>query len=155
MNSVLVEANPYLIADLKRVRPYDTIIEATVTDKANDVVSFIISRTTKLSSLDPVFISSWTGEGAGTVRTVSVKAIRINELMNKAFPDAPPLYMSIDTEGMDLHILKDMDFSRYPSLYPAGQPSERYIPGNIRQIIDYMAEQNYTLLAQTDVNLVK
>jgi len=154
MKGVLVEANPHLIADLKNIRPYDTIIEAAVTDKQDKTVSFTISKTSELSSLDPAFITNWPGAGGGIAETISVKTIRINDLMQHFFEDAPPIYMSVDVEGMDLHLLKDMDLSQYRPCIVQTEPSEHYIPDNIKQIIDYMAEKNYLLLAQTNVNLI-
>jgi len=154
MRGVLVEANPHLIADLKRIRPHDIVIEAAVTDNPNKTVSFSIAKTPELSSLDAGFIDTWPGEGGGTAEIVSIQAIRMNDLMQRYFHDAPPFYMSVDVEGMDLKLLQDMDFSRYRPCIVQTEPSEHYIPDNGRQIIDYMSGNNYVLLAQTNVNLI-
>jgi len=71
MCGVLVEANPHLIADLKRVRPHDTVLELAVTDSAAEKVSFTISNSPELSSLDAGFVNSWPGEGGGTAEVVT------------------------------------------------------------------------------------
>lgn len=154
MSGVLVEANPHLIADLKRIRPYDTIVEAAVTDKPDAMVSFTISQSSELSSLNPDFITTWPGKGGGMAETISVQAIRMNALMQRFFAKTPPVYMSVDVEGIDLHLLKDMDLSRYRPCIVQVEPSEHFLVGNTKDIINYMSEKNYVLLAQTDVNLI-
>lgn len=70
------------------------------------------------------------------------------------FAQTPPFYLSVDVEGMNLNLLRDMDFSRYRPYIVQTEPSEHYIPGNMQQTIEYMTQKDYLLLAQTDVNLI-
>ncbi|CAH1648962.1 MULTISPECIES: FkbM family methyltransferase [unclassified Chelatococcus] len=154
MTGVIVEANPALLDDLRAGRPKDEIVHAAVTDADKDTVRLAVARASELSSLDQAFVTQWPGVGGGLAVEIDVPAVRINDLLARHFPNEPPIYVSIDIEGMDLRVLKDTDFGRFRPYIVQAEPSEHHLPGNAQAIIDHLASQNYVLVAKTDVNLI-
>lgn len=154
MTGVIVEANPALLADLRSARPDDEIVHAAVTDSDAATVRLTIAQSSELSSLDQSFVAEWPGAGGGVARQVEVPALRMKDLMARHFAEEPPVYLSVDIEGMDLEVLRDMDFSGHRPFIVQAEPSEHHIAGNAAAISDYLASQNYVLVAKTDVNLI-
>jgi len=149
MRGVLVEANPALIAELKKVRPLDTVVHAAVTNKTEDKITLIVPEANELATVEPDFLPAWKYEGAGHQHQVSVKACRINDIFMQYFADALPAFMSVDIEGHDLAILQDMDFEKFSPLIIQVEPSH-----HPKQIFDFLQQNHYHLVARTDVNMI-
>ena len=64
------------------------------------------------------------------------------------------LTISIDIEGKDLDIVKDIDFSCWRPLFVQLEPSEGYAPGEGNRMTELMNEQGYILFSCTNVNLI-
>ncbi|MBV5263331.1 FkbM family methyltransferase [Pinisolibacter aquiterrae] len=154
MTGVIVEANEDLLADLRKGRPKDTVVFGAVQDEDRKTVMLSKSNQSELSSLDRRFVKEWAGGSVGEKALVEVPALRIDGILAEHFPDAPPVYVSIDVEGLDLRILKDLDFSKYRPWFVQAEPSNHHIAGNGRQIFEFMATKGYDLIAATPVNLI-
>lgn len=149
--SILVEANPLLIPDLKKFRPDDIVIHAAVVDNSNPTVDFYISKNNETSSLDSRFVNVRT---PGISKVIRVPTIRINQVMELALVQSDNIILSIDVEAYDLPILKDIDFNQYNPYLILIEPSEDYQPGSIQDIISFMNSVSYSLLSETQVNLL-
>jgi len=155
IRSLLVEANPDLIDDLKKARPGDMIVNAAVVSDDVDYVEINISNHHELSSLDREFVESWHEGKVGLNKVSTVPAIRINKLFNKYFScNSAVLYLSIDVEGKDLEVIMDLDLSIFRPMLVQMEPSEHFSPGETDKMISYMSSQGYILLAKTPVNLI-
>jgi hypothetical protein len=155
MNGVIVEASPQLIGELKRLRPDDRILQYAVTpDLDADYVPFYVATDDELSSLDRTFVEDWPGWKVDVADCVRVPAIGINKLLEMEFGPEAPLFMSIDIEGLDVEVLKTMDFSRWRPAIISAEPSEHYKPGSTRELIDHFHAKGYIVMAVTDVNLI-
>lgn len=154
MSGVLVEANPDLIAALERFRPFDRVVHAAVVGTEAETVPFYIARQDELSSLSQSFVAEWQGGSVGVQRVIEVQALHINTLLQTYWPETTPLYVSIDIEGCDLELVQSMDFARYRPAVVQVEPSEHHRAGNTLELVNCLMEQNYILMAQTDVNLI-
>jgi FkbM family methyltransferase len=154
MTGVIVEANEKLIADLKRGRPEDVILHGAVQTQDVDTVFLSVSKLSELSSLDREFVRKWAAGSVGERALVKVPALRINDIMREYLSGEAPYFLSIDVEGMDLQLLRDMDFGRYRPRIIQVEPSDSYIPGNTAEIMAFMESMGYALVAKTDVNLI-
>lgn len=154
MRGVIVEANPALISDLKKVRNNDTIVHAAVSTNDEKFVLLTISNDSELSSLDHAFVENWPGSGGGVKEQVLVPSKRITQIIEDYFPDTGPDYLSIDVEGLDFNIIQDLDLSIHRPYIIQMEPSDHHIPNNSENMIAHMKRNNYTLLAKTDVNLI-
>jgi len=154
MRGVLVEANPELIEALKKARPDDTIVNVAVTNEARDEVTLIVPNYDALATLVPEHLEAFQSEEVSNQRRIAVKAQRINDILTQHFVDAPPAYMSIDIEGLDLEVLQDMDFERFRPLIIQIETSNHLIPDHDKQIIAFLQQKNYRLVAKVSINLI-
>ncbi|MGI9393976.1 MAG: glycosyltransferase, partial [Boseongicola sp.] len=70
------------------------------------------------------------------------------------FPKGSPVFLAIDTEGLDLAILQDIDWTRWRPAVVQAEPSERFSPGAEKAMVRFMQQKDYILAARTDVNLI-
>lgn len=151
VSGILVEANPKLIPALEQYRPSDRIINAAVTDQDISEVTFYISPDNEISSLDEKFVNNW--KDGKVQESITVPTIRINELLNM-LSGTEMILLSIDVEGYDMRLLRDLDFTTHRPFIIQVEPSDAYAPGTSATMIDFLSNNNYTLIAETDVNLI-
>ena len=151
LSGILVEANPKLIPNLQKFRNNDTIINAAVYDQDQDNIDFFISPENEISSLNEYFVNSW--KNLGVQEKISVPTIRINTLFDM-IKNIETIVLIIDVEGMDLRILKDINFEKYRPLIIEIEPSDWLAPGTSTAMIDFLKTKNYDIISETDVNLI-
>jgi len=154
INGLLVEANKALVGALKRLRPYDIVVYGAVQEKDVETALFSISNLSEISSLDQSFVTSWGNGLSREVERIEVPALRINTLLQEHGQGRDIVFLSIDIEGYDLFVLSDLDFMLYRPWVIQIEPSDRHIPNNSEEIIHFLVEKGYKLIAQTSVNLI-
>lgn len=154
MHGVLVEANPHLLDDLKRVRPHDNVLHAAVIATDASTTPIFISSKDELSSTNKKFLAEWPGEPIVLEEDIVVPALRINDVIIKHMDGKSPLFLSIDVEGEDLTILNDLDLTRFRPAIIQIEPSDHFLENNSRDICDLMQRNTYDLIARTNVNLI-
>ncbi len=154
MKGVLVEGNPALIPELEKARSGDIVLNRAVTAKYLNSVPLYVSNQSELSSLSKEFVEDWQEGRVGIKDVVDIPAIQINELFESYFQGTPPMYMSVDVEGMDLELLQALDWSRWRPTIVQAEPSEHFIAENGAQITEFMSSVDYVLVAKTKVNLI-
>jgi len=114
---VLVEPNPALWDILAKVRPRDVLIRGGIgiDGKDGEADYYVISGDGQLNTFSKEAAESLPARSGGfhTVQKVlRLPLLDINGLMHKQWGDAPTL-LSIDTEGLELPILRSIDWKRY------------------------------------------
>jgi FkbM family methyltransferase len=156
VNGFLVEPNPKLAEQLRKYRTNDNVIEAAVVTSEEKEVDFFICSDNEISSIDKKFVDAWAGISRnypGVQEKIKVKTARINEILSYT-KDKKIVILSIDVEGMDLQILKDIDFSTHRPYIIVVEPSEAYIPGNTQNMVNYLSHHDYRLISANFVNLI-
>lgn len=154
MSGAIVEANEKLLADLRKGRPKDTIVYGAVQAEDVETVMLSISKLSEISSLDHRWVEDWAGGTVGEAARVEVPALRLNQIIRDFLADEAPCFLSVDVEGLDLELLKDLDFGRYRPWFVQAEPSDPYLPGNTDRMIEHMRSVGYGLIARTRVNLI-
>ncbi|SOC92071.1 methyltransferase, FkbM family [Rhizobium sp. AN5] len=154
MSGVLVEANPALIADLKKVRKQDIVLNKAIIVGDSESVELFVSNQNELSSLSRRFVEDWQDGAIGVKEVVTVQASRMNDVLEEFFSERAPLYLSIDTEGLDLDLLEDVDWDRWRPAVVQAEPSEHFIENNAELISQLLESKGYVLVAKTAVNLI-
>ncbi|MBQ8475567.1 FkbM family methyltransferase [bacterium] len=146
IRGVLVEANKDFIKDLKKYRPNDNILNFAVTPDENaEFVDFYEDT-----------ISSEEAKIRKQKLTARVEAKTINKIINENFQDYPDL-LSIDIEGVDLEVLKTLDFNKYPIpviIVETVDYSENHIKNKITEIPEYLNSKGYFSYADTYINTI-
>lgn len=153
---VNVDASPAAIAAFRRVRPDDVNLNLGVGTSSGELQFFEMSVPT-LSTFSEVQARRYESEGGARIvgtRTVPVRTF--HEIVNEHF-QAPPDFVSLDVEGLDVAILQSIDFTACrPTVfcietltYSSGRQGER-----IGEIDPIMAGAGYMKYADTHVNTI-
>ena len=112
---VLVEPNPTLVEALKTVRPGDVVVNAGVGVKDSGEADYYVIRDQwPLNTFSPedVAVIRKQSKEDPVEKVIKMPLIQINRLLAEHFTTAPDL-MSIDIEGLDLDVLRSMDFKAH------------------------------------------
>jgi FkbM family methyltransferase len=151
VRGVLVEANPKLIPNLKKHRPNDTIINAAAYDQDLTGIDFYVSPENEISSLDERFVNAW--KDLGVQEKITVPTVRPNQLLSMV-AGAELTILIVDVEGLDLRLLKDIDYDTYKPFIIEVEPSDAFAPGTSQAMMEFLSTKGYTLVGETDVNLI-
>lgn len=153
---VCVEADPSLIDKIKEVRPEDKIINAGVST-VNGEADFYIFNEPSISTFDKEEAEHRAALGNYTIdKVVKVPLMNINQIIEQNF-DTFPDFMSIDIEGLDLMVLKTLDFKRFPIPVICVETctySENHIRPKDFTIKEFMDTLDYEVYADTYVNTI-
>jgi FkbM family methyltransferase len=125
---VLVEPNPIMVEKLKAVRPGDLVLACGVGLKeTTDADYFVIRGRWPLNTFSREDVAELRRESATdpVEKVLKRPLIPVNRLMADHFGNAPDL-LSIDIEGMDLAVLRTVDFRAHR---PAAICAETKKPG--------------------------
>lgn len=151
ISGILVEANPKLIPNLQKYRPMDKIINAAAYDQDLPGIDFYLSPENEISSIDQKFVLAW--KNLGVQEKISVPTIRPNALLEMV-SDKELVILIVDVEGLDLRLLRDIDFNKYRPFIIEVEPSDGFAPGTSNAMVDFLGTKGYDLVGETDVNLI-
>ena len=118
-HGVLAEPSPQWHKQLKKNRPEANIITDCIYSETGQNLDFFVSKSGVLSTLEEFRqsdISSMPGNTASRNKsghTVKVSTISLNDVFIKYFNSKPIDFMSVDTEGSELLILKNFNFKKF------------------------------------------
>jgi hypothetical protein len=156
---VLVEPNPGFCRRIRSARPGDKVLNigVGVSDVAEADYYMICGR-------DGMYLNSFSKEQVDDIvarsdglrfieKTLKMPLVNINTIMEEPFHGAPNL-LCIDTEGLDLDILKTLDSNRFR---PAILCVETLKIGTTKcetDILDLMQAKDYVVRGGTFVNTI-
>jgi FkbM family methyltransferase len=162
---VLVEPNPARWARLESVRPRDTLLRAgigTSSEPETEADFYVIGSTGGLLGGDDLSTFSREEAEAVTAKTggrhfvekvIRMKLLNVNKVMEEHFQGAPNV-VSIDVEGLDLDILRTLDFGRFrPDLFCVETVefgTHEFRP----DVVDFLASKDYVFRGGTFVNSI-
>lgn len=114
-------------------------------------IDFFLSPENEISSLDERFVNAW--KDLGVQEKITVPTIRVNTLLDMV-QGVEAVVLIIDVEGLDLRLLKDIDFEKHRPLIIEIEPSDGFAPGTSNAMIEYLESKDYVIIGETDVNLI-
>lgn len=122
-SGVLIEPSPQWHKALYENRPKSKILNHCVYSESNKTVEFFVSDVGELSTIEDYKNSDKASvPGNSQIRNKSgytclVKTISLNDVFENNFKGSQVDYMSVDTEGSELDILRKFDFKKFrPSI---------------------------------------
>lgn len=155
---VLVEPDEQLCKGLRSVRPQDKVLNMAVGTSGNDTMKMYVMTSKTLNTLDREQAEALQSAGRERIEAVmEVRRLGINEMLAEHFPDAPPVFVSLDVEGLDYAILQAWDFCRFrPSVFCV--ETLTYTQDNterkLTEILELMRSKRYRVYADTFVNTI-
>jgi FkbM family methyltransferase len=152
---VLVEPNPAFGERLKSVRRHDTTLIAGIGVAAAREADFYVMNQPALST----FSKEQADEAAKSLANVAISEVikvpllNINDVMLEHWNGAPT-FVSIDTEGMDLSILKTIDFARFRPKVICAETLAVGTTKVIPEIAEYLVAHDYVVRGGSFVNTI-
>jgi FkbM family methyltransferase len=154
---VCVEADKTLIPTIRKVRPEDKILNVGVAVENRNEADFYILDCTGMSTFDKDEAEKRAASGNfKIVEVVKVPLVDINTVIRDNFDRYPDL-LSIDIEGLDLPVLKTLDFEKYPIPVICAETcmySENHIRLKDNSIAEFMVSRGYEVYADTYINTI-
>lgn len=161
---ICVEPNPHLYNKIKKMRKRDICINAGIGVENSTAADFYLfpDYANGLSTFSKESADYWGTVGMDKLgkinyeKIIKMPLININDLIKDNLDKAPTL-LSIDVEGLDLEILKSLDFSRYK---PTAICIETLSYNELRQeyktrdVADFLKEKGYSVYADTRINTI-
>lgn len=154
---VLVEPNVDMIPDLKGKRPGDTVLNIGIGLDDTTEADYYVLNYPQLNTFDGDEAKRRVRDSGGKTvvkQVVKMPLVNINKVIAEHFHGAAPDFLSVDTEGLDLTILKTMDFAKYrPKVICAetlGDQGIRMIPA----IAEFLAGKDYVARGMTVANTI-
>jgi FkbM family methyltransferase len=156
-SGVCVEADRTLIPEITRVRPRDKILNVGVSTGGAAEADFYIFDAKGISTFDKTEADQRAASGNYKLTDViKVKLVDINSILRDNFAQYPDL-LSIDIEGLDLAVLKTLDFERYPIPIVCVETcrySENHVRPKDHATAAFMTTKGYEVYADTYINTI-
>lgn len=155
-HGILVEAAPSLIPAIRRVRPKDTVLNIGVGERSGDSLQFYEFECSGMNTFDEKEAKIRIQNGHQVKQTTKVPILCVNEILANHFPRTPD-FLSIDIEGLDLMVLKSLDWKKYPIPVVCVETclfSNTHIRGQDKEVPAYMESIGYFAYANTYINTI-
>jgi hypothetical protein len=151
---VLVEPNPLLTPELRKVRPGDAVLEIGIGARAEDeeVDYYVIDGDGQANTFSEAQVRKLRAANYVVKSVIKRTLVNVNKVLSERFPAGAPDLFSTDTEGYDLTILRSLDFERFR---PKAFCIETLAGLEVDEaIVDHMRSKDYEVRGGTFVNTI-
>ena len=159
LTGINIEPDPVLFQDFIKYRKRDININKGIGfNKNSEVADFYIMSYKALNTFSKEEAEKIDREGNVKIETIKqVEIININELLLKHYSNKPLDFLSIDVEGLDLDILKSIEFEKYKINIICVETVE-YLKANDTKkknsIKEFLFSKGYSAYADTSINTI-
>jgi len=155
---VLVEADTTLIENIKKHRPRDIVLNYGVGVTSEKDADFYVFEMPAHNTFNKEEAEYRAKNGSYKLAKIEkVKMLPINDILKSHFNGGCPHFLSIDIEGLDLDVLKTIDFSIYPIPIICAETcmySENHIKSKDLSIEQFLKSKGYFVYADTYINTI-
>ena len=151
-----IDANPQLLSEFEINRRRDINLNVGVGAQPGEFDFFIMEDKT-LSTFSKHEVDAMISYGKLLAEVRKVRIITVKEIIERYFQGNFPDFMSLDVEGMDMEILKSIDFEKSsPKVIcvEAAEYSPKGAGARREELIDFLAGKNYYEYANTNLNAI-
>lgn len=160
---VCIEPNPTLLGKIQRYRPRDKCLNVGVGgNESSGLMDFYIfdesdseKGLSTFSKKDAEFVQNTTHIKIAEIKKIPV--VSIGEILKSNFSGKAPDLISLDVEGLDLEILKGIDFSVWRPIAICVETVNFTIDHKKvknKEIINFMESKGYFVYADTGINSI-
>jgi len=159
LTGINIEPDPVLFQEFIKYRKRDININKGIGfNKNSEVADFYIMSYKALNTFSKEEAEKIDREGNVKIETIKqVEIININELLLKHYSNKPLDFLSIDVEGLDLDILKSIEFEKYKINIICVETVE-YLKANDTKkknsIKEFLFSKGYSAYADTSINTI-
>lgn len=159
-----MEANPVLASKIKKERPRDVVVAKGVGVNDLQELDFYLfsGKYDGLSTFSRAEAEHWRTVGLKEIgkinydKVIKVPIISINTLIEEYCTKTPD-FISLDIEGLDLDILKTMNFEKFkPAVLciETLQYDDKQVEHKNEELIAFVKEKGYVVYADTNINTI-
>jgi FkbM family methyltransferase len=155
-HGVLVEPNPTYVERLRQSRPRDTVVAAGVgVGDATEGDYYMIRGKPTLNTFSPEEVARLrAGAREDPVEAVvKMPLVSVNRLIATHLGKAPDL-LSIDVEGLDLEVLRTLDFASYRPAAIIAETIKMGTPDVNVELVDFVVSNGYAVRGGSMINTV-
>lgn len=153
-NGVLVEPNRELCNLAEDKRPRDTVINAGIRFNEQDSSEYYAFDECGLNTFDASRVDTITSKGHKLLDSYQVSLLSVNDILAKHFPDGVDM-VSIDAEGVDVAILKSIDFKQYRPVLFCIEANKNILNNEGKsEVVKFLESNDYVLMADTSINYI-
>ena len=156
-HGVCVEPDPVLFKEIAAKRRKDICLNLGVGVSSQEKASFYIMTSPTLNTFSEEEARRYESIGKIKIEKVlDIPLLTVNEIIARNFAHCPH-FVSIDTEGLDLDIVKSFDFDNFrPQVFCIETLSYTENNSEVKsiEIIDYMRNKDYFVYADTYINTI-
>lgn len=153
---VLVEPNVAMCETLRKVRPGDTVLEAGIGITAAKEADYYVMTDSSWNTFDKEEAERQAKASDGTItikKVIKMPLLDINQVMAEHFKKAPA-FLSVDVQGIELAILKTIDYARFRPTVICAETIYTGIGATKPEIATFMETQGYVVRGMTFVNTI-
>jgi FkbM family methyltransferase len=152
---VLVEPNPVYAKKLREVRPRDTVIAKGVGVTGEAMADYYdFGEDGQENTFSKEQADKLVALGMKLRSVVKMPLVSVNDVLAQNFRRGAPSLVSIDTEGLDLAILKSLDFGRWRPPVICAETAEVGSNRVLGEIAEFLRTKGYVARGGTFVNTV-
>ncbi len=156
-SGVCIEPDPGLCKKIKRSRPRDTVYNAGIGIDDRTYAEFYLMTESTLNTFSRPEAERFSTFGHQKIESIlQVPLLKINKVIQDHFGTCPH-FISIDTEGWDLDILRTLNFQEYrPVIFCIETLTydENKKEQKLKDVIKFMQDKNYMVYADTYINTI-
>lgn len=146
----IVDALPSVAYLAKMLRPRDKFIQAAVSDKSGEDITFYACKSSTVSSLHEKHHEKWNGQSHNSVKEIKVPLMGINELLGRM--EYIPDLLVVDAEGEDEKIIRGIDYTKYrPAIIMV---EANHMNCDYRELVRFMNDRDYFEYASLQQNVI-
>lgn len=157
-HGVLIEPDPVLFKEIESHRKKDICLNAAIGFNDEEFADFYLMEQSPANTLSKEEAEYLVKNKISKIKKIiKTPLLKVNSIIETYFPKGVD-FMSLDVEGIDLDVLKSIDFNKYrpkvvcvetADLSPDNKELKKEYP-----IIDFMKEQDYFIYADTSANTI-
>jgi FkbM family methyltransferase len=150
-SGINIEPHPVLFGKIRELRKNDININAGIACQEGSLKFYRIDETrgTAGSTFDPAIAEELKQKGYKLSEVIEMPVIPLKKVFDDNLGERKIDFMSVDTEGFDLEVLKSNDWDRYrPTFILVETVNDR------ENIVSYMKEQNYKVIFENTANAI-
>jgi FkbM family methyltransferase len=151
-----IEPNSFLAEKFKIIRPGDTTLSIGISSVEGSF-TFYVFEDHRFNTFDKKEAENYIVLGHKPLEERKVNTYTVESVLAKYHNNTFPDLLSVDVEGLDLEIIKSIDFKKYYPKVVCIETAE-YSPIGAGEkkldIMKYIESQQYTLYADTNLNSI-
>ena len=150
-NGINIDAMPNSMVEFNKLRKLDINLETAISNEEETKLFYIFNESA-LNTLNKEEALSKDGKnGYKILQAIEVKTVKLKTVFNQYIGNNEIDFISIDTEGNDLNVLKSNDWKKYkPKLILVEELKNTQFHDLINsELVTFLKEHNYSIVAKT------